>query len=384
MNYSQLTAFTQDLLREQSLSGQESGVVERIVDEMGHLGFDRVWIDSHGSAIGVIEGALPGPLLLLDGHCDTVDAVPNDWQHDPFGAEIEDGFLYGRGAADMKGSLAAMIYAAGDFASPDARKQIHGKIAVSATVSEEVMEGSGLWPIVEELQPDFVIIGEATGLNLNLGGRGRAEIVVETKGKPAHSSSPSVGRCAVHEMMRLIEQLDKKDYPTDPQLGQAQMVLTDIISDPYPGRSVIPGRCRCTYDRRLLTGETPESVIRDILAVRDGIDFTAYVLDGEEQTYTGKDLRGQKFFPAWKVAQSHSLVEQALLGLRDSGLRPSLGAYRFCTNGSYSAGVKGIPTIGFGLGQEEDAHVVDERLSLSELASAARGYAGMISRILSK
>ncbi len=85
-----LVAFTQDLIRLPSLSGEEQAVVERIVAEMRSLGFDRVWIDANGSAIGVVEGARPGPTLLLDAHCDTVGiAAGSTWTYDPFAATIE-------------------------------------------------------------------------------------------------------------------------------------------------------------------------------------------------------------------------------------------------------------------------------------------------------
>jgi acetylornithine deacetylase/succinyl-diaminopimelate desuccinylase-like protein len=113
MNVERLIAFTQALIWQQSLSGEEGAAVALVLAEMRALGFDRVWADENGSAIGVIEGARPGPTLLLDAHCDTVGIAPGStWARDPFGAEIDGGYLYGRGAADMKGALAAMIHAA--------------------------------------------------------------------------------------------------------------------------------------------------------------------------------------------------------------------------------------------------------------------------------
>ena len=129
------------------------------------LGFDHVWVDEMGSVIGVKEGVLPGPTLLLDGHCDTVNANSPDWSHDPWGGMIENGHLFGRGAADMKGSLAAMIHAAGAFD----RSKLNGRVFVSATVSEEVAEGGALKSVIDTIHPDYVVIGEATQLHLNRG-----------------------------------------------------------------------------------------------------------------------------------------------------------------------------------------------------------------------
>jgi acetylornithine deacetylase/succinyl-diaminopimelate desuccinylase-like protein len=128
----------QALIRERSVSGAEQAVIATVTAAMTALGFDQVWVDDNGSAVGVIHGARPGQTLLLDGHVDVVDAQASDWAQDPFAAVVHDGYLYGRGVADMKGALAAMIYAA---ASVD-RTRLAGRVAVSATVMEEVMEGA--------------------------------------------------------------------------------------------------------------------------------------------------------------------------------------------------------------------------------------------------
>src|ERR1700687_2176138 len=108
-----LTNFTRSLVQTQSLTGEKDPVVELILAEMRDLGYDRAWADENGSAGGVIEGAQPGPTLLLDSHCDTVGIAPGStWPRAPFGGQVDGAYLYGRGAADMKGALAAMVYAA--------------------------------------------------------------------------------------------------------------------------------------------------------------------------------------------------------------------------------------------------------------------------------
>lgn len=381
INNDRLIAFAQALVRRPSLSGEEQAVVELIVAEMRALGFDRVWVDANGSAAGVIEGARPGPTLLLDGHCDIVGIAPGStWAHDPFGAHIEGGYLYGRGVADMKGALAAMIYAA---AGVD-RAALAGRVVVSATVGEEVMEGLALQTVMNEVKPDYVIIGEATELNLNYGGRGRAEIHLETIGKPAHSSSPHLGVNAVHLMIQAIAAVEQLPLPRHPLVGSALLALTDIISEPYPGHSVIPSRCRVTYDRRLLTDDTPSGVLEAITGLPElvGIELRATIAQGEHTTYTGATLRGPKFLPAWAFEETHPFVQAALAGLRAAGLAPRIGAYRFCTNAAYSAGVAGVPTVGFGPGREEDAHVVDERIAVADVLAAEHGYRGIIEAVL--
>jgi acetylornithine deacetylase/succinyl-diaminopimelate desuccinylase-like protein len=186
-------------------------------------------------------------------------------------------------------------------------------------------------------------------------------------------------------MMKVIEAVDQIKLSEHPRLGPAILALTDIISEPYPGYSVIPSRCKATYDRRLLPDETIEDVLSAITSVPElkSIPLNTIIAQGEHQTYTGAALRGTKFFPAWELDVTHPFVESALKGLRTSGLDPQLSTYRFCTNAAYSIGMAGIPTIGFGPGTEADAHVVDERLSLDGLEKAARGYQRIMEAVLS-
>jgi putative selenium metabolism hydrolase len=389
MSDTNLIRFTQSLIRCPSPPGEESAVVDLILAEMRAVGFDAFWRDDVGNAVGVVMGAEPGPTLLLDSHCDTVGIAPGvPWRHDPFGAEIDDGFIYGRGAADMKGALAAMIHAA---AGVD-RSKLRGRVLVTATVMEENLEGAALKAVMDAIPPDFVVIGEATELRLVRGGRGRAEIHLETIGRPAHSSTPHLGHNAVLDMLPVIQAIAKLPLPVDPFLGPGVLALTDIISDPYPAYSVIPSRCRVTYDRRLLAGETVEGVLGEItlenlrgLADLEGlasIELRATIAQGEHKTYTGALLRGPKFLPAWLLAETDPFVQSALRGLRAAGLDPEFGAYRFCTNAAYSAGTAGVPTVGFGPGREQDAHVIDERLALEDLMAAERGYRGIIASVM--
>ena len=377
-------SFTRSLVRCPSRFGEEDAVVSLILTQMTELGFDRAWRDANGSAIGIIEGKLPGPTILLDGHCDTVGVAPGvTWAHDPFGGDLrEGGFIYGRGTADMKGALAAMIYAAAGLD----RARLRGRVVVSATVMEENLEGAALKDVMDAVRPDFVVIGEATDLKLNRGGRGRAEIHLETIGRPSHSSTPHLGRNAVHDMLRVVAAVERLPMQSDSFLGPAILALTDIISDPYPAYSVIPSRCRVTYDRRLLPGETERDVLGAITDLPElaGIELHAIIAQGEHTTYTGAVLRGPKFLPAFVFQEEHPFVQTAARGLRSVGLDPQMGAYRFCTNAAYSAGVAGVPTIGFGPGREEDAHVVDERIGVADVLTAERGYRGIIEAALAQ
>jgi putative selenium metabolism hydrolase len=376
-----LIQFTQEIVRIPSLSGEEDAVAQRIESEFRRLGYDRVWTDANGSVVGVIEGGLPGKTVLLDAHIDTVGISPGvPWQHDPFGAQIDGDCLFGRGVADMKGALAAMLHAAAGID----RTRLAGRVVVSASTLEEVLEGVALRAVMDDVQPDFVVIGESTNLQLARGGRGRAEVHLTTIGRPAHSSSPQLGQNAVLDMVKVIGAVESIALADDPFMGPAILALTDIISDPYPGHSVIPSMCRATYDRRLLPGETPEAVldaIRTHPAVQ-GVNLRAEIGMGHYTAYTGATLVCEKFFPAWLYQEDDPFVDAALAGLHGAGIPAKSSAYRFCTNAAYSAGLARVPTVGFGPATEADAHVIDERLAVADLLAAAQGYAAIIGAAL--
>src|SRR3990172_1280628 len=376
-----LIDLTQKLVRLPSEPGQERQVSELLLQEMSSLGFDQVWMDEYGSVVGVVHGNHPGPTLLLDGHIDTVGVAPGlPWEHPPFAAEIEADKLYGRGATDMKGPLAAMILAAASLS----RSQIHGVIVVSASVMEEVLEGAALQAVIEVVKPDLVLIGEPSDLKLVHGGRGRAEIRLVAIGRPSHSSAPQLGINAVQAILPAIQKIESLPLPAHPVVGRAILALTDIISEPYPGHSVIPSRCRATYDRRLIPGESRASVLAQLsdLPTLPGASLQATIALGEYQTFTGKMLKREKWFPAWLLEKSHPFVEAASLGLERAGLPVVYGTYNFCTNAAYSIGVLGIPTIGFGPSPEGLAHIVDEYIEIDQLVKAAPGYQGVFASAL--
>jgi acetylornithine deacetylase/succinyl-diaminopimelate desuccinylase-like protein len=160
--------FTLRLVGAKSPSGEEGEVAAIVEDEMTDLGY-QVDVDELGNVVGTLN-ARPGPCVLIDAHMDTVGVTdPDAWSRSPWG-ERDDEFLYGRGTMDMKGPLASAIY--GVAASGESLAS--GKVVVSATVAEELVEGTATLHVAEQVKPDFVIICEATSLRLARGQRGRA------------------------------------------------------------------------------------------------------------------------------------------------------------------------------------------------------------------
>ncbi|MEX9841932.1 YgeY family selenium metabolism-linked hydrolase [Providencia rettgeri] len=377
----------QALVREKSYSGEEGNVVRVIKSMMEDYEFDDIHVDRYGNIIGGIVGKYPGKTLVFDGHIDTVPVDESQWTQDPFGGEINDGKIYGRGTTDMKGAVAAMISAIGFFGQ-DYLREFAGKIYVSCIVHEECFEGVAARLVTENYHPDYVVIGEASELNLKIGQRGRAEVVVETFGKPAHSANPQAGINAVYKMAALVEKIRTLTPPVHPVLGLGILELTDIKSSPYPGASVVPEYCRATYDRRLLVGESKDSVIEPIQKVLEEMiqldpEFKARVsyAYGTESCYTGSIIEGERFFPGWVLDESDEFVQCVLSGLKKVGINPTITQYSFCTNGSHYAGEANIPTIGFGPSRENLAHTIDEYIEIGQLTGSVKGYYSIISSI---
>lgn len=384
-----VVALCQELIRQQSYSGQEQGVSQILERRMKEIGFDQVSIDRYGNIIGCIKGNRPGKRLLFDGHIDTVIVGnANEWTHAPFAAEIVDGKIYGRGTSDMKGAVAAMTCAAANFAA-DTGKDFAGEIYVAGVVHEECFEGVAAREISAAVKPDYVVIGEASQLNLKIGQRGRAEIVVETFGVPCHSANPEKGVNAVYKMAKVIEAICTLTPTHHPVLGDGILELTDIKSSPYPGASVVPEYCRATYDRRLLVGETKEGVLAPIQALLDRLMAedaqlkvkVSYAV-GTEQCYTGSEITGERFFPGWLYEENADFVQRVLAQLRERGYDPTVTQYNFCTNGSHYAGEAGIKTLGLGPSRENLAHTVDEYIEIDQLTKVTDCYYGVMQALL--
>ena len=379
----------QELVRQRSYSGEEQGVVKVLKENMEQMGFDSVTVDKYGNIIGCIKGSRPGPKILFDGHIDTVPVQDaGKWEHDPFAAEIVDDKIYGRGTSDMKGAVAAMTCAAANFAAATG-KDFAGEIYVAGVVHEECFEGVAARAISAAVHPDYVVIGEASQLNLKIGQRGRAEIVVETFGKPCHSANPEKGINAVYKMAKVIEAIRTLEPTHHPVLGDGILELTDIKSAPYPGASVVPEYCRATYDRRLLVGETKESVLAPINALLDKLmaedpqlKVKASYAVGREKCHTGNEIEGERFFPGWLYDEKDEFVQAVYGELKAMGYDPSITQYNFCTNGSHYAGEAGIKTFGLGPSRENLAHTINEYIEIDQLVKVCDCYGGVMKALL--
>jgi putative selenium metabolism hydrolase len=374
-----LASFLQDLVRIPSLSTQEEAVAIRLAEEMRRVGFTEVWMDRIGNVIGRI-GAGQGPKLFLNGHMDTVDVSGlTRWPVAPYEGLIQDGILYGRGACDMKGGLAAMVYAV--HALSAARVELAGDLYLVAVVQEEPCEGLASRVLIEEegIRPDYVVLGEPSNLQVRVGHRGRLEVQVKVWGKAAHASAPDLGSNAIHNAARLIFGIEllAPRLATDPLLGRGTLAVTEIESY-AASRNAVPDCCIFYIDRRLTLGETESKALAEIQNIvnTEEVDAEVSVTEYRATSYTGYDCRARNAFPAWVMPEDHPLVQALIRSVRETlGYRPRLGRWAFSTDGTYTAGVANIPTVGFGPGEEKYAHTQEEQVRLNDVVDAARVYA---------
>lgn len=388
-----LIGLCRDMIRLPSVSGHERKVASFLRETMFSMGYDSVEVDYYGNVTGRISFPGKGKTLLLEAQMDQLEvADPSEWTYYPYGAFMENGRIYGRGASDQKGSLSAMIFA-GASLKEDMYDHLSGELVVAATVQQERYEGVSSRLIASKYDPDFVIIGEASGLSIERGQRGRAEIVMDTFGKMAHSANPGYGVNAAMHMVSLLSVIKAEFSPhSHPFLGKGILELTNLISFPERNTGTIPDRCRAIFDRRLLLRETGESVLHSLQEIIERASMNNNELRAKvrmstfaDACYTGVPIKGEHFVPAWLFPDDHPFIRTARKGLVSAGLDDSLsGTAGFGTNGCHYGGELKIPTIAFGPSRETLAHITDEYIEIEQLLKGFRGYYGIAGKVLSE
>ena len=368
----------QELVRLESLSGEERAAAEAVEREMRALGYDEVRRDELGSVLGVVRGAraagadaAPGA-LLFDAHLDVVPATePEAWRFPPFSGERAEGRVWGRGATDVKGSLAALVVALGTLP----RGEIAGTFLVSASVGEEHIEGLAVGHVLATHPVRAAIICEPTGLRLGLGHRGRASLVVQAAGRAAHTSRAENGINAVYRLTEAIARIRAMTPRTDALLGRGHIELVEVSSRPFPGSAMVPYEATARFDRRLVPGETRASVLTEMdeaLAGLEGLSVRLHT--GELRCYTGRSFTVEAFHPGWAVAADTPHAQRARQALEQAGLDRGAFYAPYSTNATETAGRRGISTLVYGAGDISAAHAVGESIEVAELLDAFRGY----------
>ncbi len=374
-NRETIIQFLREICAIPSMESQIKDVGDRIADEMKKLGFEKIWYDKMGNIVGQIGN---GPKkLLYDSHIDTVGiGDPDEWEWDPFEGKIEDGVFFARGACDEKGSTPGMIYG---LAFAHQLGLLEGFTAYYFGNMEEWNDGSAphAFVVTEDIKPDFVVIGEPTRMQVYRGHKGRVEMKVVAKGKSAHAASNFLGDNAIYKLLPVIEAISNMQ----PQLGDheflgpGRVTVTDM-DVVTPSINAVPNEATIYIDRRITWGETPEHVlqqIKDLFGDRD--DMQAEILVYNDPSYTGFVFELDKIYPAWLFEEDHPFVQAGVKTQEALGGNTVTGKWDFSTNGIYWAGQAGIPSIGFGPGNEIHAHTVLDQVPLEDVVQSTAFYA---------
>ncbi|MGC0273848.1 M20 family metallopeptidase [Pseudactinotalea sp. Z1739] len=320
-------------------------------------------------------GAEPGLLLL--GHTDVVPAGTG-WRTDPYQPVVRDGRLYGRGAADMLGGLAAALVAMGALARSGVR--LRGPVELAAVVDEEEL-GIGIRDFITDpahLTHAGCVVAEPTDLQTIVAARGASYIEIDVHGQAAHAGNPADGRNAIYGAAAIIADLEAwhAELAADahPLAGAATWNVGVVTGG--VGGSMVPDHCRISADRRLLPDEDPEQVLAEVRERIAGL--------GLDRRGLAVDVLMPMNMPGFETDPASALVRAATAAVPAAG-GPDLpvGGWTAACDGGFLARDAGIPVVVLGPGSvTEQAHRPNESVALEDLTTAAGAYALMALNLL--
>ncbi|OQY44118.1 MAG: hypothetical protein B6242_13360 [Anaerolineaceae bacterium 4572_78] len=371
-----MVAFAQKLIQTPSLSGEEELIAQIVQDKMKKLGYDDVSTDDYGNIIGYIKGG-DAPSLMLNGHLDHVDpGEESTWQYPPFSGEIVNGIMWGRGAVDIKGPVAAMVYA------PAVIKELHktppGDTYVVAPVMEE-LGCVGTKHLMTHFKTDLAVVCEPSRNTIRLGNRGGVGLDVTVTGKSVHASIPAKGLNPHYIVADFLHKLRTLEMVKHNVFGSSSVAPTLYRTD-QSSFNVTPGEIRLTLDWRTVPNDSLHSITKRVNSLlqrciyaqaKGKVDIATFSF----KTYTGISDSHPAIFPSCYLPPEHPFPTQAQKTLSIAFKRNvPFDVWHFITDAGPMMDA-GIPTIGFGPGDEMLAHTNQEHISINQLTEALLGYA---------
>lgn len=386
INKDELVRFTQDLIRINSvfdpeIEGQnESKVAEYVFNFLQDQGFeviiDKV-VENRSNVIATLKGTKSGKTILFEGHMDVVTAGNMDeWTKDPFGGEIHDERIYGRGACDTKGNLAAAIYAV--KAIKDSRIKFNGKIILCIPCDEEGMM-IGIKDFIKKghaKNVDGAIICEPEENQICIFQKGAIRVGITVFGKQSHGCMPLAGINPNTRLAKIIIELEKFEKAEKRRLGKHKYlgypsVTPTIIISPKKGErqiNVVPSEAYMTLDIRTVPGQTHSEIIKSIETIflklgKKDENFKATLEVIEERPWTQTD-------------RDDPIVESAKFAYRKvTSKKPRINGVPGATDGTFLSSFEGIPVVVTGAGGRTIPHQGDEYVEIEELYITSKIYA---------
>lgn len=346
--------------------------IKRILKEEGIKSTLKYVDQGRPNLYTVLEGEVEGKTLLYNGHLDTVP-VGEGWTYNPFGAHEDDsGLIYGRGTADMKSGVAAMLYAAICLKRLGYPKK--GKLILFLNVDEE-MSNLGMKQFLNEnIDIDYAIISEPSNMDVNIGHRGTARYEISTKGTSGHVAYIDNPKNAIEKMNIILIELfkysrkivkEKKHIFLGPATSNVTMIEGGIIPN------MIPDKCTIVIDRRIIPGETEESIIEDYQSLLFEAD--------SELEY---ELKTISFIPPSIIDINHELVQTVFNIANKKNNNIKIKDFEATCEAPYFSVYKNIPTIIYGPGSLEHAHIIDERVSSHQVIEAGKNFIAICIELL--
>jgi acetylornithine deacetylase len=320
------------------------------------------------NVVAIFDGREPGPTLMFCGHVDTVGVAGME---QPFRPIQRDGRLYGRGAQDMKGGIAAMLGAARQIIEEDLCR--HGRLIVAAVVDEE-HASIGAEALAEAWRADAAVVTEPTDLDIAVAHKGFEWIRVETHGRAAHGSRPRDGRDAILRMGRVLSRLESLDRRLQAQRPHALLGTGSLHASIIDGGrelSSYPERCSLQIERRTLPGEPVGAGLREVRAILERLRRADGDFVGDASLVFSR--------AAYELELSHPLPEMLVRAAQSAGCRPRRVGMSFWSDAAILSAA-GVPTVLFGPGgaglhsAEEYVRIDDVCVCRDALVALARAF----------
>jgi succinyl-diaminopimelate desuccinylase len=358
--------------------GTEDAVAGVAVEILGDLGGRPEIVRGEEGRPSVVArfGRGDRPALAWNGHLDVVPAGdPSAWRHPPFGAEVVDGTLVGRGAADMKGAVASALAAVSAIRRSGV--ELAGRLDLHLVADEELAGLHGTKVLNERgyLDQDAAIVGEATDLNIALAQRGGAWITATTRGRAAHGSTPQLGVSAITSMARFLLRIEEVLPDIEhPLVGRPTVNAAMIQGGSAP--NVVADRCVVEIDRRIIPGETePGKVLEPFDRLADAIRT--------EHSEVDLSFAIGLWTDAAEVTGDPTIADLCRAAVREeTGRAPLDTGFTGITDARFYLNDRSIPTIILGPGSLGVAHTANESVEIAQLVAAARVYARVFTRFL--
>ena len=378
-----LVRWLQELIRIPSINppADTRRCAESILSRFQKEHIDAEIVEGRKGACNVVArlpGKGKGRLLLLNGH---IDVVPpgEDWTVDPFGAEIRDEKIYGRGTSDMKSGIASMMAAM--IGLKRSGLPLYGEIIFMAACDEETGSEFGTTYLLKKgigKDAAFAIVAEPTNLRVELGNRGLRWVDITIKGKASHAGRPYLGINAISYGAKLVEAIHSIKFKNrNEAFDVPEPSLSVTMIHGGTKENILPDRCDLVLDRRMIPGETSETVTAELKTAIDS------VLRQEKDLRIECKLRPNRW-DAYLVSETEPVVQTLMATFQEvTGNKPETGAKAGCTDGSHLFNLGGIPTALFGPGNAGMSHKADEWVAIEDILIATEVQFLAFSRLLS-